>query len=387
MPDHHVFNAFFIVFAGAALLATVTLYARQAMILAYILCGALAGPPGLNWINDPQLISAMSEIGIVFLLYLLGLNLYPQKLIEMLRQATWLTTLSSALFMVVGLAVALAFGFAITEALVIGACMMFSSTILGLKLLPTTALHHRHAGEIIISVLLIQDLIAILILLGLQSAGAELGVAATRILIALPGLILLALGGERFVLRPLIARFDQIQEYIFLLAVGWCLGLSVLASAAGLSHEIGAFVAGVALAASPISRFIAENLRPIRDFFLVMFFFALGAQLDWSHISQIAIPALVLAAIMLTLKPMVFGWLLKQQAEKEGLAREMGVRLGQISEFSLLIATVALASGVIQQRTGYLIQTATLLSFIVSSYWIVMRFPTPVSSNPALRRD
>ena len=90
---------------------------------------------------------------------------------------------------------------------------------------------------------------------------------------------------------------------------------------------------------------------------------------------------------MLALKPVVFHWLLRQQAEKPGLAREMGIRLGQISEFSLLIATVALTSGVVSARTGYLIQTATLLSFIVSSAWIVMRLPTPIAVSEALRRD
>ncbi len=387
MHEYQIFQAMFLVFASAALLATASLFARQAMILAYILSGALIGPPGLNWLGDPELIRAMSEIGIVFLLYLLGLNLYPQKLLEMLRQATWLTLLSSTVFFCCGMVIAKLFGFGNLEAAVIGACMMFSSTILGLKLLPTTALHHRHAGEIIISVLLIQDVIAILILLALQNADAAIGPALRSILLALPGLIVLALTAERFILRPLIARFDQIQEYIFLVAIGWCLGMSSLASLMGLSHEIGAFVAGVALAASPIARFIGENLRPIRDFFLVLFFFALGAQLNWTHIQVIFVPALVLAGIMLTVKPLVFHFVLRKQAEKEGLAREMGVRLGQISEFSLLIATVALASGVISQRAGYLIQTATLLSFIASSYWIVMRLPTPISTNPDLRRD
>jgi hypothetical protein len=161
----------------------------------------------------------------------------------------------------------------------IGAAMMFSSTIIGLKLLPTTALHHRHVGEIIISVLLLQDIIAILILLLLEGLRRDvLDLTDTLLLIvSLPALAGFAFVFERYVLVRVIQRFDTIQEYVFLVAVGWCLGVAQLGHTMGLSYEMGAFIAGVALATSPIATFIAESLKPLRDFFLIMFFFALGA--------------------------------------------------------------------------------------------------------------
>ena len=377
----------FLVFAGAAVLATLALAARQAMILAYIAMGAIAGPAGVGWVSDPAMVEGIAEIGIMFLLYLLGLNLYPQKLVEMLRQATFLTLSTSILFAIIGFTIAVAFGIAWPEALVVAAASMFSSTILGLKLLPTTALHHRHAGEIIISVLLIQDIIAILALLIIGSWGGAVSTALLQILVGLPALVVLAWLMEKFVLNKLLQTYDSIQEYVFLLAIGWCLGFAQLAHYIGLSFEIGAFIAGVSLAASPISRYIAESLKPIRDFFLVIFFFTLGAALDPTMVKAVIVPAAVLAVVLLLAKPFIFKGFLVYQGESPKLSAEMGLRLGQISEFSLLIATVALHSQVVSRETGYLIQVATLISFIASSYWIVMRLPTPMAVSEKLRRD
>ena len=386
--DSIVFSIF-LIFTGAAVLAGIALYARQSMLVAYILLGVLAGPWGFRLVTDATTIQGIGHVGIIFLLFLLGLNLHPQKLLTMLREALMVTVLSSLVFAVAGTLVALAFGFKVLESVLIGAVMMFSSTIIGLKLLPTTALHHRHAGEIMISVLLLQDIIAILILLALDGFGrASLPLHQAFLLaMSLPVLALIAWIGERFVILRLIQRFDTIQEFIFLTAIGWCLGIATLGHAMGLSYEMGAFVAGVSLARSPIATFIAESLKPLRDFFLIMFFFSLGAGFAMPMLSQIALPAAVLAVSMLALKPVVFRYLLIREEEPERLSREIGVRLGQVSEFSLLIAVLALHAGVIGQQASYLIQTATLLTFVVSSYVIMMRYPTPIAVNEQLRRD
>jgi Kef-type K+ transport system membrane component KefB len=204
---------------------------------------------------------------------------------------------------------------------------------------------------------------------------------------SLPTLALIAWIGERFVILRLIQRFDTIQEFVFLTAIGWCLGIATLAHAMGLSYEMGAFIAGVSLATSPIATFIAESLKPLRDFFLIMFFFSLGAGFAMPMLSQVLLPAVVLAVSMLALKPFVFRYLLLREEEPERLSREIGVRLGQVSEFSLLIAVLALNAGVIGKQASYLIQATTLLTFVVSSYVIMMRYPTPIAVNEQLRRD
>jgi len=379
----------FLIFSGAALVATLALYARQSLLVVYIALGILLGPSVSNLVSDPQLINDISHIGIIFLLFLLGINLQPQKLMHIFRVSTLVTLFTSVVFLAGGTLIALQFGFGTRESLVIGAAMMFSSTIIALKLLPTTVLHHRHMGELIIGILLLQDVIAIIILM-LLPADWQQGLPIMQILKLL--LSLLALIGfawvfERYVLMKLIARFDRIHEYIFLMAIGWCLGMAELAVLVGLSAEIGAFIAGIVLATSPLALFISESLKPLRDFFLVIFFVALGASLDLKIIQQVILPALVLAAVFMLLKPYAFAWALRWLGESPSRAVETGARLGQISEFSLFIAVLALETGAISAQAAYLIQVSTLLTFIASSAYIVLKYPSPIAVSDKLRRD
>ena len=244
-------------------------------------------------------------------------------------------------------------------------------------------------GEAIISILLLQDLAAIALLLMLQglSGNAAPWSEIVILLLALPGLGLLAWTASRHLLIPLIRRYDTFREYVFLIAIGWCLGMAELAGVLGLSHEIGAFIAGVGLASSPIALYIAESLRPLRDFFLVLFFFGVGAQFNLGMAPDVLFPALLLALTALVLKPLVFRWLLGQTGESPARAWEIGFRLGQMSEFSLLVASLALTTGALGSRAAYSLQMATVLTFLVSSYLIVMRFATPIALSDHLRRD
>jgi len=384
-----VLFSLFVVFAGAALLATGALWARQSLLVAYIVLGAGLGPHALGVIEDPSLVAQIGDVGIIVLLFLLGLHLHPHKLVHMLREAAVVTLASSVVFAALGAVVARAFGFPWPTAITIGAAAMFSSTILGLKLIPTTALHHRHMGEVVISILLLQDVLAIAMMLVLKSMGTgQAGLAQAAQPLGLFALVIAAaFAVERYLLRPVLRRFDTIQEYVFLVALGWCLGLAQLAATVGLTYEIGAFVAGVTLAASPIARYIAESLKPLRDFFLVLFFFALGAGADLGQLAGVLLPAAVLAGVLMLAKPVVFGWLLRRSHERPDLAGEVGGRLGQLSEFALLISVWAGHAGVFDESAALVVQAATLISFVVSAYYIVWRYPTPVALKSGLRRD
>jgi Kef-type K+ transport system membrane component KefB len=388
MPDESLLFVIFLIFTGAAVFATIALYARQALIVSYIVLGVVLGPSLLGWVTDASLIKGVADIGIMFLLFLLGLNMHPQKLFRLLGSATLITGVSALGFGAIGMLAGLVLDFSAVESLVVGGALMFSSTIVGLKLLPTTVLHHRHTGEIIISILLLQDIIAILLMLLLQAGTGErsLLTGVGGLFLALLGIGMLAYLVERYVLVPLIERFDVIQEYIFLLAIGWCLGLAELSVWLGLSREIGAFIAGVALASSRISLFIAESLKPLRDFFLIIFFFTLGAGLDIARLANVLIPAIVLAALLLAVKPLVFRWLLVRAGENRSRATEIGVRLGQNSEFTLLIAVLAFHTGVIRDQVAYLLELCTILTMMVSMYLIVWRYPTPIAVRDELRR-
>jgi Kef-type K+ transport system membrane component KefB len=380
----------FLIFTGAAVIATIALLARQALIVSYIILGVLLGPSVLNWTGDAALIKGAGDIGIMFLLFLLGLNMHPQKLIRLLGSTTLITGASALLFAAIGVGAGAVLGLPFSEALILGGGLMFSSTIVGLKLLPTTVLHHRHTGELIISILLLQDVLAILMMLWLQAgAGSnqDMAMGIARLLGALAVLSVFAYVVERYVLSLLIVRFDVIQEYIFLLAIGWCLGLAELAVWAGLSREMGAFIAGVALARSRISMFIAENLKPLRDFFLIIFFFTLGAGLNLRLLADVVLPAAVLAVIVLAAKPLVFRYLLRYAGEEPARANEIGVRLGQNSEFAFLIAVLAGETGAAGHTTVYLLELSTILTMMVSMYLIVWRYPTPIAVRDELRRS
>jgi Kef-type K+ transport system membrane component KefB len=217
----------------------------------------------------------------------------------------------------------------------------------------------------------------------MQALMTSLGV----IFFGLPLVAAFAYVGVRYGLLFLIQKYDAFHEYIFLIAIGWCLGLATLASAIGLSLEIGAFIAGVSLATSPIAQYIAESLRPLRDFFLVLFFFSVGAGLDIGLLTEAWLPAFVLAGLLIALKPVVFASLLKLQGEDSEGAWEVGYRLGQASEFSLLLSYIAITNMLVSETVALVIQFATVLTLVISSYFVIFRYPSPIAPNAKLRRD
>ncbi|TYL48023.1 cation:proton antiporter [Marinomonas sp. IMCC 4694] len=385
-----IVHSFFLIFAGAAVVASIALYTKQPMIIAYIALGVLFGPSVLSLIDEPKLMDEMSHIGIIFLLFLLGLDMQPSHLINMLKKASWIALLSSVIFAFLGYTIAIACGYTNTESFIIGIAMMFSSTIVCIKLLPTTALHHKHTGELVVGLLLLQDIIAIAVLLVLYSLSGTSSNGVMQFikpLISLPLLIFGAFIFVKYVLLKLITRFDRFHEYIFLVSIGWCLSMAVFAETAGLSAEMGAFIAGITLATSPISQYIATNLKPLRDFFLILFFFTIGASFDLSLLGLVIAPALILAISSILIKPVVFRYLLKGIKEDASTSWEVGFRLGQVSEFSLLIAYLAANIGLIGTEASHVIQATAILTFALSTYIVILNFPNPIAISDKLRRD
>jgi Kef-type K+ transport system membrane component KefB len=192
---------------------------------------------------------------------------------------------------------------------------------------------------------------------------------------------------EKYILSPLLNKFDQVQEYIFILSVGWCLGLSQMSGLFNLSPEIGAFVAGVSLASSNISLFIAESLKPLRDFFLVMFFASIGATFNLEYLPIVIIPAIILSAAILILKPLIYSFLFKLEKEDKSVANEVGIRLGQGSEFALLVAKSAFTYSIISSKAIYFVQATTILTFVISSYFVIFLYPTPLGVSEKMRQN
>ena len=376
-----------IVVGLGAVLAWCSHTLRQPIILGYILSGVVAGPGGLHLIEDVNFVDAIGRIGVTLLLFLAGITLPPHSLVQLFRQSALVTLGTSAGAFAAAALFAWVWGFSVSQSALIGLALMYSSTILVIKLLPTTTLHQRHMGAICIAILIAQDLMAVILLLFITPEAPITGFALLALPVKGALLVVAAFIVEQYLLRPMMAKSDRIHEMLQLLSLAWCLGLAKLAHVVGLSYEVGAFIAGIALARSPLSLFLSEGLKPFRDFFLVLFFFVLGAKLDLIMVPKLLVPAVLLGVLVLVLKPAMFYVLFRWTGEPKKFCREASLRLGQASEFSLVIATYAADAGRMSQQAAQLVQLTAIITMVASAYIVVLKCPTPVSSNKKLQRD
>jgi Kef-type K+ transport system membrane component KefB len=276
----------------------------------------------------------------------------------------------------------------LSESFIMGAAFMFSSTILAIKLLPTTTLHQKRMGGICIAILIAQDIIAVIMIMivGLDGEGS-----LWRFIPMLAGkavlFVMLVMLVEQYALRRMMKSVEMFNEVLLMLCLGWCLGISVLAEHIGLSYEIGAFVAGVAMARWKLSLIFSEQLKPLRDFFLMFFFFVLGAEFDVRLVKTVWIQALFLATLIVAIRPLCLSWFLRMSGEKPEFAKEIGARLGPASEFALIIAVVAVENGRLSDRTSHLTQFATIITMLIFSYIVVFRYPTPIGITSDKKKD
>ncbi|MBE3132814.1 MAG: cation:proton antiporter, partial [Acidobacteria bacterium] len=349
-------------------------------------------------VPEVDFIRGAGELGLVLLLFLLGLVLHPDRLRRIFRQASLVTLYSATAFFLVGFGLTYGiarlapawYGLTWVHALFIGFTTAFSSTLLVVKLLPTRRLHESAVGTLAIGILIVQDVLAIVVLVVMAALGPAEGAAAGGIWWRLPlGLAMLAAAFplERYGLRRLMGQVERFDELLLVLSLAWCFALAEGAELLGFSREIGAFVAGLALARSPVCLYIWQKVAPLRDFFVVLLFFSLGALID---IRQHAVPGLLLAAllalVLVLLKPHLFRRLLRLVKTDAALAEEAGWRLGQCSEFGLVIAFLALDRGFIGQEAFEIILITTLLSFLVSTYVVVLKYPSPLGVSPDMQQ-
>lgn len=377
-----VLFSIFLIFVGSALIATAALWARQSLLIAYMSLGIITGPWCLGWITDAKIITEIGDTGILFLLFLLGLHLDPQNLLESVKETVWVALISSIAFVTAGFIVCYAMGFSLLESVFIGIALMFSSTIISLKLTPNKFLHHTTMGESMISILLLQDLLAIMVLVGIKAVSTQQSSALDFKLLSMPLLILTAFVLEKYILQKIFQSFGHLREYLLVTAVAWCLGMAQLAEVIGLSGEIGAFIGGVAIASdSRVSLYLAECMKPLRDFFLVLFFFSVGATFDICLAKNELAVILALTIVMTIIKPFVFRSLCRNILGLEKQSLELGVRLGQISEFAILVGSIGITHKLISPEVATVIQGSAMISFLVSTYWVVTCYQTPIGTD------
>jgi len=388
MSFENIITELAVIYTGAAILSTIFLYLKQPIIISYIFLGILVGPFGLALIDNADHIEQISHLGIILLLFLIGLNLHPNKLFVLFKKTSLVTILTSLIFAIISAIVTYLFGYTIFDSIIVGVALGFSSTVIGLKLIPTSDLHTKHIGEIMISILLFQDILAIIVILFLKGdTSSNLHVLFSFLI--LKG-ILISIASffiVKYIILYLFKKFDVIQEYTFMVALGWCLFVAAISHYFGLSYEIGAFIAGVTLAISPIALVISEKLKSLREFFLILFFFAIGAQFDVLVLKDVLILSIILGILIVVIKPLIYRKAFLFSGENDKISTESAFRLGQASEFSLIVAFIALENSKISNSASYLIQLTVIITFIISTYIVSSKYKTPVSVNKTKRKD
>lgn len=356
----------------AAVVALIMRLIRQPLILGYIIAGLIVGPSFLGIISqeNQEMFDTFSSIGIALLLFIIGLGMNVSELKKQGKSV--LITAFTALITIgsLGFTVASLLGYLNTEAMIIGISLFFSSTIIIVKILSDKKEQNRLHGQLAIGIILFDDLvatIALLVIAAAKNGGLEIDQFG---FLALKGL---ALGAFLIIanlhLLGKVTRFmASSQELLFLFALSWGFGIGTLFEFAGFSLEVGALFAGVALGTVPYSQEITARLKPLRDFFVVVFFITLGESLDIPALGDAVIPALILAAVVMVAKPVVITLCLGLLGYTKRVSFKAGVNLSQISEFSIILSVLAVSTGLVRPEVSAVVTLVAMITIAISTY-------------------
>jgi len=369
---HNVFNELSLIIVIGVAVSLFMRAIRQPLTIAYILTGVLVGPAAFDLISSPETLEVFSNFGIALLLLIVGMGLNPRVIKEVGKIAAYIAITKVLLVTGIGYVLSGFLGFSTTESLYIGIALSFSSTIIILKLLTDKREQTRLYGKVAIGYLLIEDILATLILVGVStSSSGEISVSTfAELLIKATALIGGLLVVRMFVLPRLNNIIAKSQEFLFLFAIGWGMGTAALFSVGGFSLEIGALIAGVTLASLPYATEISSRLKPLRDFFIVLFFVQLGSHLELSQIIDVLPRAAVFSAVVLVANPLIVMSVMGITGYTKKTSFKAGLTGAQVSEFSLILLLLAADLGQISQEITSLITVVAFLTIAVSTYTI-----------------
>lgn len=343
---------------------------RQPLILGYILAGLLVGPAALNLIHSDELFETFSSIGIALLLFIIGLGMNVGELRRLGKVVPVITAASFFGVTLLGFCASILLGFGKVEAFIVGLCLFFSSTIIIIKILSDKHEQGRLHGQIAIGVILAEDIIATFALLFIVAGkSGQLDVEQIGWLLGKGLALMLLLWFCATQVLPRVSKYMAAsQEQLFLFAISWGFGIATLFELAGFSIEVGALFAGVALASSPYVQEIAARLKPLRDFFIVLFFITLGQSMNTSSLSDALLPALILSAIVIIAKPCIITSTMGMLGYTKRVSFKSGISLSQISEFSIVLVLLAASSGMIRPEIGSIITLVAIITIATSTY-------------------
>lgn len=346
---------------------------KQPAIIGYILTGIIAGPTLLNIIDSTDTFTAFSQIGVALLMFFVGLNLNP-KVIKDVGKIALVTGLGQVLFTAsIGFVIARALGFSTNASLYISVALAFSSTIIIMKLLSDKKDLETLYGRIAVGFLIVQDFIAIFLLLVISSMsrGEDLaGMAVGTVLKGLGGIFVLFLI-TYYVFPHLTKVIAKSQEYLLLFSLSWCFVVASLFHYINFSIEAGALLAGVTLSMSPYHLEISSRMKPLRDFFLVVFFIMLGSQMVFSSIFQSLGAILCFSLFVLIGNPLIVMLIMGIMGYTKRNSFLAGLTVAQISEFSLIVVALGVSVGHLPQSILSVVTAVGLITFTGSTYMIL----------------
>lgn len=359
---------------------------RQPLLIAYLISGIVAGPIFLNVLNsDVELFHELAELGVIFLLFLVGLSLNVNH-IRRLGPAAVVTGVGQLVFTAgMGYLILQILGYGVTTSIYLAMAITFSSTIIVVKLLSDKKDLQSTYGQSVLGLLVVQDIIAIAIMLVITTTntGGDLTQLAGEL--ALRGLIMIALiyFFSKYVLPHILNSVAKNGEFLFIFTMAWVFGVSALSYLAGFSVEIGAIIAGVSLGSSPYQPQISSRMRPLRDFFIVIFFLLLGSEMSLTGALEGWFPGLVLALFILFGNPFILYFLYRSQKFSRRNSFLAGVTAAQVSEFGFIVLFTGQQFGIFDGSELPIFTIVALITIFISSYLItyneqIYRFLIPV---------
>lgn len=375
------FQELALVVAIAGGFSVIARWLKQPTIIAYIATGILIGPIGLLNFNNPEILMLMSEIGITLLLFLIGLEMNVEDIKHLGKTAAW-TGIGQIIFTTVfGFVLASWVGFEPFQAFYVAIALTFSSTIIIVKLLSEKKELSSLHGKIAIGFLLVQDFVAILLLIilaGLSGGIENFAWSSFGLTLAKAGLLFyLVWWFGREIMPSLVAKIAKSTEVLFLFSVAWALGIALLISSKyiGFSIEIGGFLAGLALANSSEHFQIDARIKPLRDFFVVLFFISLGSTLVFSGTTEMLLPAILLSLFVLIGNPLIVMIIMGLLGYKRRTSFMASLAVAQISEFSLIVMALGGKMGHVSGEAIAIVTIVGVITILASSYLIMYSQP------------
>ncbi|RIJ42086.1 cation:proton antiporter [Pontibacter oryzae] len=386
--NQNAFYEFTIILMLAAILGAIGQVLRQPLIVVFIALGILVGPTGLNLVSSTDKITLLSDLGIAILLFVVGLKL-DLNLIRSMGKVALMTGLGQVVFTsVFGFVIGLALGYTPLVSLYIAIALTFSSTIIIVKLLSDKKEIDSLHGQIAIGFLIVQDLVVVFMMIFLKALDNNIGEQLLYNMLGMLGRglgILLAIGLLMiYVIPRLVQYLARSQELLVLFAIAWAVAVASGSEYLGFSREVGAFVAGVSLASTQYRNVISGRLVSIRDFLLLFFFIHLGLHLNLQLIGDQVVPALIFSLFVLVGNPLIVMVIMGLMGYRKRTSFLAGLTVAQISEFSLIFASLGMSLGHISPQTVGLVTLVGLITIGLSTYMIIYSHPLFALLSPVL---